>query len=390
MQKTTLLLLFSAVILGFGCKKDPDFQYYYYTPEEQAVLSQYLNLPENPVTYGKAMPMYLGFTASVFDRPVPDYAKVELGKVLFYDKNLSKDKTISCASCHKQELAFADNAAVSSGVFGRAGERNSIALASVPSFGSAYDATGASLFWDNRAKTVQEQSKASLANVKEMDMSMPEVVSSVNVQPYYGILFKKAYGDPVATEERVTEAIQTFVHTLSSFESKFDQAAEAHFKAGNQNFTFVHDDFGKFSAQENQGKTLYMTHCASCHTEVATIPRLSFASNGLDENPTDEGVGGISNVSAEMGTFKVPSLRNVGLTAPYMHDGRFQTLEQVVEHYSTGVKPHVNLHINLKNANGTPRNLNLNASEKQALIAFLHTFTDNKLAYDERFFNPFK
>jgi cytochrome c peroxidase len=276
-------------------------------------------------------------------------------------------------------------------VFERAGERNSIALASVPSFSAAYDQTGNSLFWDNRAQTVQEQSKASLANVKEMDMSMTEVVNAVNSQPYYAVLMKKAYGgDGTATEERVTEAIQTFVHSLSSFKSKFDEAAQDRFMASNQSFTFELEDFGKFSAQENKGKSIYLSNCATCHTNVATIPRLPFASNGLDEYPTDPGVGGVSSVASEMGTFKIPSLRNIGLTAPYMHDGRFQTLEAVVEHYSTGVKPHVNLDPNLKNSNGAPKNLHLSVSDKQALVAFLHTFTDNTLASDQRFINPFK
>ncbi|MBL7807389.1 MAG: c-type cytochrome, partial [Saprospiraceae bacterium] len=255
----------------------------------------------------------------------------------------------------------------------------------------AYDQTGNSLFWDNRAKSVQEQSKASLANIKEMDMTMPEVVAAVENQPYYAVLFKKAYGnDATVTDERITEAIQTFVHTLSSFQSKFDQAAEDRFVASNLSFTFEYDDFGKFTAQENQGKTIYLNNCATCHTNVATIPRMAFASNGLDELPADQGVGGISNVASEMGAFKIPSLRNIGLTAPYMHDGRFQTLEEVVEHYSSGIKPHVNLNVNLRKADGTPRNLHLSVAEKQALVAFLHTFTDHKLALDERFINPFK
>jgi len=336
------------------------------------------------------LPTYLSFTGvGGFASPM-ESAKVELGRVLFYDKSLSKDGKVACANCHKQALAFGDDAAVSTGVFNREGERNSIALSAVPSFSGAYDNTGNSLFWDNRAKNVQEQSRASLANVKEMDMTMSEVVTVVNNQPYYSVLFKKAYGEQAASEKRVTEAIQSFVHALSSFQSKFDVAAQAQFESNQQSFNFVIQDFEQFTAQENRGKTIYQNNCASCHTPTLTAPNLQLASNGLDENPSDLGVGGITNFADEMGTFKVPALRNVALTAPYMHDGRFQTLEQVVEHYSTGIKPHVNLHFNLLQPNGTPKKMNFTTEDKQALVAFLHTLSDEKMASDVRFKDPFK
>lgn len=389
MKKITVLAAFCCSVLAFSCQKN-DFNYYYYSPEEQAVLSQYLNLPELPIDYSVTLPKYLSFTGNGGFAQPPMAASVALGRVLFYDKNLSKDGKIACANCHKQELAFGDDAPVSKGVFDRAGERNSIALSAVPSFSGAYENTGNSLFWDNRAKTVQEQSRASLGNVKEMDMSMTEVVAAVNNQPYYPILFKKAFGDELATEERVTEAIQSFVHALSSFQSKFDVAAQTQFESSQQFFGFELQDFGKFTPEENKGKQLYQNNCASCHTSAITAPKVQFASNGLDLNPTDQGVGGISKNALEMGTFKVPALRNVALTAPYMHDGRFQTLEQVVDHYSSGIKAHVNLNPELKNADGTPRNFNFSPTEKAALVTFLRTLTDEKMMADVRFSSPFK
>ena len=390
MKRIFFLSALSVALLATSCK-DNAFEYHYYSPEESALLSNYLQLPELPSDYNDQLPSYLIFSGGGgFTLNPTEPSKIELGRVLFYDKNLSKDGTVSCASCHKQELAFSDNAALSKGVFDRAGDRNSIALSSVPSFSGAYDNTGVSLFWDNRAKTVQEQSRASLANTKEMDMTMSEVVEAVNNQPYYSILFKKSFGDELATEDRVTAAIQSFVHALASFRSKFDVAAEAKFNQTNQNLSFVYEDFGNLSAQENRGKTLYLNNCSSCHTETFTVPRISSASNGLDQNPTDKGVGGITNFEHEMGTFKIPALRNIGLTAPYMHDGRFQTLEQVVEHYSSGIQPHANLHVNLKKPDGTPRNLQLSESDKQALVAFLHTLSDEKLASDGRYSDPFK
>jgi len=389
MKITYLLAALSCSLLAFSCKNN-EFNYVYYTPEEYALISPYLNLPETPPDFNVVLPSYLAFTGvGGVARPM-ESAKVELGRVLFYDKSLSKDGKVACANCHKQALAFGDDAPVSKGVFNREGERNSIALSAVPSFSGAYDNTGNSLFWDNRAKTVQEQSRASLANVKEMDMTMSEVVTAVNNQPYYSVLFKKAYGEQAASEERVTDAIQNFVHALSSFQSKFDEAAQAQFGSNQQNFNFIIQDFEQFTAQENRGKTIYQNNCASCHTSALTAPNFQFASNGLDENPSDLGVGGITNFADQMGTFKVPALRNVALTAPYMHDGRFQTLEQVVEHYSTGIKPHTNLHFILVEANGTPKKMNFSTEDKQALVAFLHTLTDEKMAADVRFRDPFK
>jgi cytochrome c peroxidase len=389
MKKIFALSAILSSFLVFSCQTD-DFSYYYYSPDELAVLSQKLNLPELPTDYNVVLPNYLSFTGNGGFAQASIPAAVVLGRVLFYDKSLSKDGKIACATCHKQELAFGDNAAVSKGVFDRDGVRNAIALSAVPSFSGAYENTGNSLFWDNRAKTVQEQSRASLANVKEMDMSMSEVVAAVNNQDYYAILFKKAFGDGIATEERVTEAIQSFVHALSSFQSKFDEAAQAQFEASQQNIGFEFQAFAKFTTEENLGKKIYLNNCATCHTSTLTIPTVQSASNGLDQNPTDTGVGGITNLAQDMGTFKVPALRNIALTAPYMHDGRFETLEQVVDHYSNGIKSHVNLSDKLKNPNGTPKNFNFSSTEKEALVAFLRTLRDEKMLADVRFANPFK
>ncbi|HNM27716.1 MAG TPA: c-type cytochrome, partial [Saprospiraceae bacterium] len=138
-----------------------------------------------------------------------------------------------------------------------------------------------------------------------------------------------------------------------------------------------------------RGKKIYLDNCASCHSPTQSRPAKLQANNGLDATTTDEGVGGITKSSQDMGMFKVPLLRNIALTAPYMHDGRFQTLEEVVEHYSTGVQNHPNLSEELRSFNGA-KNLNLSAEDKQALIAFLNTFTDQQMQADVRFSNPFK
>ncbi|MBK7938368.1 MAG: c-type cytochrome [Lewinellaceae bacterium] len=326
-----------------------------------------------------------------------------LGRVLFYDKNLSKDRTISCGSCHKQEFAFGDNAAVSKGVFDRSGERNSIALMSVSSFSSQYGVDlngpgGKRFFWDNRAATAADQGRGSMNNPKEMDMSMEEIVAAVQAQPYYAPLFKKAFDDTKINEDNVMQALAEFVNSIGSLNSRFDFAVKANQDKGV--FDVINFPFSDFNLQENTGKSLYMLHCGSCHGfDQVNAPLINFtgspfgsdnASNGLDADPADKGVGAVSGRSEDDGTFKIPSLRNVAKSAPYMHDGRFNTLEEVIEHYNSGVKAHTNLNPLLRNADGSPKQLNLSSADKQALIAFLNTLTDETVLADVRFSDPFK
>ena len=392
MKKLRIALpMFGLVLLAAACNKKADFNYYYYEPEDYALLSQYLNLPETPHDYRAELPKHIS-SLGLSVRQV-DQDKAILGRVLFYDTKLSKDGTISCASCHKQELAFADNAKVSTGVFGRAGDRNSIALGSVLNFSAYYGtdvfgSAGIPFFWDNRAGTATAQNIASMTNPKEMDMSHGDIVAAVQAQPYYEPLFRMAFNSSQVTSDRVSEAIAEFVNAIGSYKSKFDKEAEK--EIGYQvYYNSEYKDFANFTAQENRGKKIYLDNCASCHSPTQSRPAKLQANNGLDATTTDEGVGGITKSSQDMGMFKVPLLRNIALTAPYMHDGRFQTLEEVVEHYSTGVQNHPNLSEELRSFNGA-KNLNLSAEDKQALIAFLNTFTDQQMQADVRFSNPFK
>ena len=387
----TSLALFAALLMAVACNKKADFDYYYYSPEEYALLSQHLNLPDLPDDYTVHFPTHLS-AAGLSPRPA-ERDKAVLGRVLFYDKKLSKDGTVACASCHKQEIGFSDDVAFSKGVYDRSTDRNSIALASVANFSAYYgtDINGPSairFFWDNRAETAAQQSQGSLTNTKEMDMHLDEVVAAVQSQPYYTPLFSKAYGDANITFGRVTEAISNFVNAMGSYQSKFDEQASKHF---NYNYNATYVNFSGFTAQENEGMKFYQANCASCHSENMGRPVLFNANNGLDAvtSPNDHGVGTTTGFSKDDGTFKVPTLRNIALTAPYMHDGRFQTLEEVVEHYVSGVQDHPNLHYNLK-LNGQPKHLNLNSEEKQALVVFLHTLTDEHVLVDARYSNPFK
>jgi cytochrome c peroxidase len=389
---STVFALFSLLLLVGACKSD--FNYYYYTPEESAAISTALNLPELPDDYTINMPSHLG-NAGLFPRPV-ERDKAVLGRVLFYDKKLSSDGTVSCASCHKQEIAFSDDKAFSEGVSDRSTARNSFALGSVANFSAYYgtDLNGSNairFFWDNRAETAADQSKSSMTDVNEMNMKMHEIAAVVQNQPYYAPLFKKAFGTEAVTEARVLEAVANFVNAMGSFSSKFDQEANKHslqFTGGFGNVVF-NQDFAGFTAAENAGKSLYNANCSSCHSGNMGRPVLQLANNGLDLSPTDLGVGGVTGVNNHKGTFKVPTLRNVSLTGPYMHDGRFATLEEVIDFYNTGIQAHPNLHPDLK-AGGQPRKFNFTTTDKANLIAFLNTLTDDHLLKDTKFSDPFK
>lgn len=387
MRKLALLSLLLSCVLFVACHEKPEVIQLDYLPEEKAILDQYLTLPDEMDVYDPKF-LYNMVVAGV-QRPRIDRRKAVLGRVLFYDQHLSKDGTISCASCHKQELGFGDDKSVSPGVFGRLGERNSLPLSSVVSFGSQYGTengeTASRFFWDNRSETAEAQIMASMSNPKEMNMDMGEIVAAVESQPFYSVLFEKAYGDAGITPKRITESIANFVNSMGSFQSKFDQAFSKN------PFEYIQFDFSDFTASENRGKTIYLENCACCHSSRMTIGALPNTSNGLDaELVGDLGVGGVTGATSDMGTFKVPTLRNIALTAPYMHDGRFQTLEQVVEHYNSGVQNHPNLSQMLKTAEGAPKRMNLSETAKQDLIAFLYTLTDETVRTDKRFSNPFK
>jgi cytochrome c peroxidase len=392
MKKTVRsIALFAVIFTLASCDKKTAFNYYYYTAREYSLVSQYLKLPDHSIDYTVVLPDNLksvGLTPTAINNE-----KAVLGRVLFYDKNLSSDGTIACASCHKQELAFSDNAVKSLGVQNQTGARNSLALGSVANF-SAYYGTdlfgfyGVRFFWDNRAATATEQCTAAMNNPKEMDMSNSNIQAAVQRQAYYPPLFNKAFGDESITFDRITESISHFINALGSHNSRFDEGASA------AHFTYYYpgyvQDFSNFSPAENRGMNIYMSKCSTCHTPDMGRPTLSNANNGLEVQTSDRGVGEYTGLAQDMGTFKVPTLRNITLTAPYMHDGSLKTLEAVIEHYNTGIQPHPNLHNALRAPDQSPLRMNLSNQDKSDLIAFLGTLKDDGLLTDERFSDPFK
>ncbi len=316
------------------------------------------------------------------DNPVTN-AGATLGRVLFYDKKLSLNNSTACASCHKQELAFTDNKRLSDGFMHGLTRRHSMSLNNVAYVEARGNGGGAvqGFFWDTRAATLEIQALMPIQDKTEMGMTLDSLTKRLAQTDYYKSLFAAAFGTPDVTSDRIAKSLAQFVRSLISYRSKYDAGLQSNF----QNFT----------AQEQRGRTIFNNrdgNCSSCHATRTQLIMDDPKNNGLDAaSTTDLGRAEVTNNARDAGLFRVPSLRNIALTAPYMHDGRFATLEEVVEHYNSGVKPHPNLSRELR-ADGqqnTPRRLNLSDADKQALVAFLKTLTDIEFTHDTRFSNPF-
>ena len=392
-QLFTILLMVS-LFIAVSCN---DYVQYeetpFYTDEELATITPVLNLPETPHSYQT-------FGGGFFGEFNNDLVAT-VGRVLFYDKDLSADGSISCASCHHQELAFSDNASLSEGVHKNLTTRNSIALGSLASFDEEYSDQGAGvpgLFWDERAPTVKAQMEQTFANPDEMGMDINKIADIVNAKPYYQSLFNVAnFGfdreDHEINTENILIAIETFVRSVNSRQSKFDVTA------GNNNAFFNEDlqrEWKGFTDAENNGMHLFAEHCASCHASsvlgngFSEFSPQSVANNGLDKVYTDEGVGEVTEIRTDIGKFKIPGLRNISLTAPYMHDGRFASLEEVIDFYSENIQAHENLDRKLIGVNGQPKKINFTDEEKSDLVAFFNTLTDEKMIVDPKWSDPFK
>ncbi|MGH7971993.1 MAG: MbnP family protein, partial [Limisphaerales bacterium] len=310
------------------------------------------------------------------DNPLTEEG-IALGRRLFFDARLSRNNQQACASCHDPSHGFSQNRPVSVGAEGQPGTRNAMGL-----FNLAWKTR---FFWDGRAATLRQQVLQPIQNPLEMNQSLTNVVAKLSdaSQPHsgdsghenYPELFNRAFGSRQITADRIARALEQFLLAQVSDSSKFDLvlAGEAKFSVAEQR------GFELFNTEYDPPRGFHGADCFHCHGGPL-FQSQSFANNGLESNPTDPGRFAATGREADRGKFAVPSLRNVELTAPYMHDGRFQTLEQVIEHYSSGVKPSATLDPNL--AKHPQGGLNLSQSDKQALVAFLKTLTD------ERFVRP--
>ena len=309
-------------------------------------------------------------------------AGAALGRVLFYDKRLSTNQTVSCSSCHAQARGFSDPRQFSVGFNGGLTGRNSMGLSNARWYQRK------KFFWDERAATLEVQTLMPIQDSLEMGMTLAALTNRLTAEPFYTNLFAQAFGTPEVTSERIARALAQFVRSIVSVRSKYDLG--------------VTNNFANFTMEEQLGRQIYFgqgtfSHvtCAACHGTDNFVPGGGIFNNGLENPAVDRGLGAVTGLTTDDGRFKVPSLRNIELTAPYMHDGRFTTLEQVVEFYDSGVVAHPNLSGQLRvppgngPASGTPLRLNLTPQQKAALVAFMKTLTDPNLATDPQLADPF-
>lgn len=280
------------------------------------------------------------------------HSTVQLGRKLFYDPILSRDNTISCSSCHLSNQAFSHAGNhLSKGIENGIGDRNSPAI-----FNLAWQKT---FMWDGSVVNIDVQALAPINHPAEMGEDINAVVRKLNKSKEYKTLFYKSFGDSLVTSERLMKALSQFQLTIVSANSKYDQVKQG--KA-------------KFTQSEKKGYQLFKQNCSSCHQEPL-FSTYEFANNGLsyDSKLKDYGKWNKTFEPADKMMFKIPSLRNLGYTYPYMHDGRFKTLYEVLDHYEKGIEKNPNL------AKRLEKPIVFNAKEKEDLLAFLAALNDSVL-----------
>jgi cytochrome c peroxidase len=374
------LVLFALELVGSGSAAPPANTVEGSVPVKPST-ERTLRLPDTPYHYAEidlpahfTTPAARRFDNTPADNPVTNNGAT-LGRVLFYDTRLSVNNTIACGSCHVQSRAFVDPLRFSKGFEGQPGERNAMSLVNL-----RYYPRGR-FFWDERAGSLEEQVLMPIQGKTELGQDLTRLMEILAKDGHYPELFRQAFGDSEITRARLARALAQFLRSLVSYQSKYDE--------GRAQARSVREDFSNFTAEENHGKTLFLRNCATCH-----LPRGQDAhffmtrplNNGLDADykDSDGGVGDITLIGSQFGLFKSPSLRNVEFTAPYMHDGRFATLEAVIDHYSKDVKRHPNLDNRLR------RRRNFDDAQKAALVAFLKTLSDKKFVTDPKFSDPFQ
>jgi len=305
-----------------------------------------------------------------------------LGRVLFYDKRLSINDTISCSSCHQQASGFDDPRRFSLGFSGA-----SFTDAHAMRLGNIRYYQPGNMFWDKRALSVELQASQPIQHAIEMGFvagvgGIPALIGKMNASSYYPDLFTFAFGDSLITENRIQQALAQFERAMISSNSRWDTAYAQVFNP-NANNRGLGTTLPGFTAQEDRGRQLFIAGpnnggagCGACHQPPTFALAANSRSNGLDAGETK--------------IFKSPSLKNVALSKAFMHDGRFASLEEVVEHYNSGIKLGPALDNNRLAPNGVPLRLNLTVEDKAALVAFMKTLTDTTLTTDLKFSDPFK
>lgn len=340
MKKTTLILGIGMVLLGI------------FSFSKSFVTPIYFNVPKN-----WPKPKY-DFTSN----PLTEEG-FQLGRKLFYDPILSKDNTISCASCHLQQTGFTHvDHDLSHGIDGKIGTRNSLTLQNL--------AWSSNFMWDGGINHLDVQYIAPITSEVEMNETLENVAYKLNNNQEYQELFQKAFGSKKITGQLTLKAISQFVISLTTSNSKYDRVSR---------------NEEKFTEIEQKGYELFKVNCGSCHKEPLFTSD-AFENNGLSIDTTlnDFGRMKISQNPKDSLKFKVPTLRNIEFTFPYMHDGRFKTLSEVVKHYNSGIQKSATLSKELL------KPMNLSDNQRVELIAFLKTLTDKEFLFNPKFGFPKK
>lgn len=300
---------------------------------------------------------------------------VMLGRMLFYDPILSADSTQSCADCHNQSLAFTDNgSALSTGIRGLKGKRNSM-----PIFNLVWNRR---FFWDGRALSLTHQALMPIQDPLEMDESLENVEQKLNRSKLYRQQFKKAFGDEVISSQRVALALEQFMNIIVSGDSKFDRHLRGEVELTESEKLGMELFLAEFDPDEPENRG---ADCFHCHSNTL-FSNFQFMNNGLDSVFADLGLAEVTGRDPDKGKFKVPSLRNVEVSGPYMHDGRFNSLEEVVEFYNSGVLESPSLDPNM---HAIKDGIGLTNIEKKGLVDFMKTLTDPVYLNNPEYSNPF-
>ncbi len=348
------------LVLLISCKKDPEISLYDATPYSLNLVNNTLSSPNLPL-----------------DNPLT-LSKVNLGRILFYDPQLSLDGSISCSSCHAQGDGFSDVDQFSEGVGGSFGTRQAM-----PIFNLAWNKIG--FFWDGRAELLRHQALLPIQDGLEMKETLVRVVQKLIADPKYGTLFDQAFGTKEITDIKISLALEAFMYSIVSDDSKYDQ-----YLVGKTTLT----------DSEERGRVLFFTEynpffpelsgadCAHCHGG-SNFENDQYMNNGLDDQAdiSDLGRQKVTGDPLDKGKFKVPSLRNIAVTRPYMHDGRFSTLMEVIDHYNSGVhnSPTTDPALNTTTETG----LMLTPEDKLDLVNFLKTLTDQNYLTNPAYSSPF-
>ncbi|MFT4662029.1 MAG: cytochrome c peroxidase [Patiriisocius sp.] len=365
MNKTILKRIFfiaAVTTLIIACKKDND------EPTPMPIVE----FDETPYSLDYS---YLPAPDLALDNPLTQQG-VQLGRMLFYEKKLSNDNTLACAGCHIQEDGFSDTRPFSIGTAGLEGGRQAMGVINL-----AWNTNG--FFWDGRSELARDQSLKPIQDPLEMNETLENAVAKLEATQMYKDQFKRAFDSEEITAEKMSLAMEQFMNSIVSVDSKFDK---------------VFLGLETFTDSEQRGKDLFELEytpgfpddsgadCAHCHSGF-NFQNNQYMNNGLDAVFQDMGFGAFTGNLADIGKFKVPTLRNIALTPPYMHDGRFETLEEVLDHYNEGIQDSPTVDPGIQNTMIT--GLGLSDQDKADLIAFLNTLTDETFATNPEYSNPF-